>query len=194
MANHYFGDMDGKPANYKPAYRPTVEELLQRNKEYAATVHKPWPDLPELLEWTSPSTIVIACSDPRCDPQQFMQGRRGEIAAIRNLGGQVEISIVDIATLDSEFQFKELVVVHHTNCGVISLTADGVSEYLKENLPSATKEELAAFPIALFSNMEEGIRHDLEVVRKSPYIRKELKESARGFIFDIKTGLLTEVV
>lgn len=46
----------------------------------------------------------------------------------------------------------------------------------------------------VYHSMEEGIRHDLEVVRKSPYIRKELKESARGFIFDIRTGLLTPVV
>ncbi|KAL6689912.1 carbonic anhydrase [Trichoderma pleuroticola] len=157
--------MDGKPANYKPA-------------DYAATMHKPWPDLGELLEWTSPSTI----------------GKRGEIAVIRNLGGQVEISIVDIATLDSKFQFIELVIAHHTDCGVTSLTVDGIYEYLKENLPSATQEELAAFQITLFSNMEEGIRHDLEVARKSPYIRKEVKESARGFAFDVKTGLLTPVI
>lgn len=42
--------------------------------------------------------------------------------------------------------------------------------------------------------MEEGVRHDLEVIRKSPYLRKELKDSARGFIFDIKTGLLNPVL
>ncbi|KAJ4186365.1 hypothetical protein NW759_016939 [Fusarium solani] len=186
--------MDRKPANYQPAYRPTVDELLLRNKDYAATVHKPWPDMPELLEWTSPSTVVIACADPRCDPQQFMQGRRGEIAAIRNLGGQAEISIHDVATLDSEFLFKELVVVHHTDCGVTHMTKDGVYAYLKENLPDATATALEAFPIRIFSNMEEGVRHDLEVVRKSPYLRKELKDSVRGFVFDIKTGLLSPVL
>ncbi|KAL7906604.1 carbonic anhydrase [Trichoderma velutinum] len=186
--------MDHKPANYKPAYRPTVDELLQRNKNYAASVHKPWPGLGELLEWTSPSTLVIACADPRSDPQQFMQGKRGEIATIRNLGGQAESSIHDVATLDSEFQFRELVIVHHTDCGVTHLTSDGVYHYLKENLPNATAAELEAFPIRLFSNMEEGIRHDLEVVRNSPYIRKELKDSVRGFIFDIESGLLNPII
>lgn len=42
--------------------------------------------------------------------------------------------------------------------------------------------------------MEEGVKHDLEIVRKSPYLRKELKDSVRGFIFDIKTGLLNPVL
>lgn len=74
-----------------------------------------------------------------------------EIAAIRNLGGQAEISIHDVATLDSEFQFKELVIVHHTDCGVTHLTLEGVYGYLKENLPGATTEDLEAFPIRLFS-------------------------------------------
>ncbi|KAH6959562.1 carbonic anhydrase, partial [Ilyonectria sp. MPI-CAGE-AT-0026] len=136
----------------------------------------------------------VACADPRCDPQQFMQGRRGKIAAIRNLGGQAEISIHDVATLDSEFRFKELVVVHHTDCGVTHMTKDGVYAYLKENLPDATAAALEAFPIRIFSNMEEGVRHDLEVVQKSPYLRKELTDSVRGFVFDIKTGLLSPVL
>lgn len=74
-----------------------------------------------------------------------------EIAAIRNLGGQAEISIHDVATLDSEFQFKELVVVHHTDCGVTYLTKDGVYAYLRENLPDATAAALEAFPIRIFS-------------------------------------------
>jgi hypothetical protein len=74
-----------------------------------------------------------------------------EIAAIRNLGGQAEISLNDVATLDSEFQFKELVVIHHTDCGVTHLTSSGVYEYLKENLPSATTAELGEFPIRIFS-------------------------------------------
>ena len=74
-----------------------------------------------------------------------------EIATIRNLGGQAEISIHDVATLDSEFRFKELVIVHHTDCGVTHLTTDMVSDYLKESLPGATTAELEAFPIRLFS-------------------------------------------
>lgn len=74
-----------------------------------------------------------------------------EIVGIRNLGGQAEISIHDVATLDSEFQFKELVIVHHTDCGVTHLTSKGVYEYLQENLQSATTAELEAFPIRLFS-------------------------------------------
>ena len=74
-----------------------------------------------------------------------------EIATIRNLGGQAETSIHDVATLDSEFQFKELVIVHHTDCGVTYLTKDGVYAYLRENLPDATAAALEAFPIRIFS-------------------------------------------
>lgn len=143
------------------------------------------------------------------------------MVAIRNMGGQVEVSIHDVATLDSEFHFKELVIVHHTDCGVTHMTKDGVAAYLKENLPDVTDAALEAFPIRVFSrfvpfpwlrapstgifrckvlitilrlSMEESVKHDLEVVRKSPYIRKGLKDSVRGFVFDIKTGLLSPVV
>lgn len=43
-------------------------------------------------------------------------------------------------------------------------------------------------------SIEQSVRNDLEIVRKSPYIRTALKESARGFVYDIKTGLLKPVV
>lgn len=72
------------------------------------------------------------------------------------MGGQAEGSIHDVVTLDSEFNFKELMIIHHTDCGASHMTKDGVFLYLKENLPQATADDIKAFPIRVYS---EFVRH-----------------------------------
>ena len=37
------------------------------------------------------------------------------------------------------------------------------------------------------------MKDDLAVLKKSPLVRKELADRAQGFVYDIKTGLLSKV-
>ena len=54
---------------------------------------------------------------------------------------------------------------------------------LWENSKGLTKE----------SSLEQSVRDDLALLKASPLVRKELAENAKGFVYDIKTGLLTPV-
>jgi carbonic anhydrase len=42
-------------------------------------------------------------------------------------------------------------------------------------------------------SMDQSVREDLNVLKTSPFVRKELADAARGFVYDLKTGLVREV-
>ena len=42
-------------------------------------------------------------------------------------------------------------------------------------------------------SVEQSVRDDLAVLRASPLVKKELKDGASGWVFDIKSGLLSAV-
>lgn len=42
-------------------------------------------------------------------------------------------------------------------------------------------------------SVEQSVRQDLKFFKDSPYVRKELRENAYGFVYDIKSGELTQI-
>lgn len=80
-----------------------------------------------------------------------------------------------------------------SDCGTLLYTDDGVKENLKKRLPSEFTAEIDAMKFGGITNLEQSVTDNLAALRASPFIRKELGDRARGFVFDIKTGLLTEV-
>ncbi|KAG5756423.1 hypothetical protein H9Q70_000977 [Fusarium xylarioides] len=54
-------------------------------------------------------------------------------------------------------------------------------------------EEIDQIDWGANTNMAESVRSDLEWLRKNEVIRNELKSTARGFLFAIKTGKAEEI-
>ena len=49
--------------------------------------------------------------------------------------------------------------------------------------------QLTACPLSL----EQSVRDDVQIVKDSPLVRKELAARTRGFVYDIKTGKVNPV-
>ena len=45
-----------------------------------------------------------------------------------------------------------------------------------------------------FSSLEQSVRDDVAIFKKSALVRKELAENISGYVVDIKTGKLSPVV
>ena len=100
----------------------TVESLIERNSSFASQRFAPLPAIP-------PSrTLVITCADVRVDPAHILGLRLGEAAVIRNVGGRVTAATVQmlamlaaVAAAEDASGGWELVLLHHTDCGITRL-------------------------------------------------------------------------
>ncbi|OIW31240.1 carbonic anhydrase [Coniochaeta ligniaria NRRL 30616] len=176
------------------APRPTLDELLERNKVVAQT-HKAPPQFSHLPKEAKPrpDILVVTCADPRCDPAYFFATRPGEMVVLRNLGGRVEAIMPDILALDVLAEFKHIYVIHHTDCTAIWMSEDAIREELRK-VPGADPKAIDALPLSTWADDEKSVRDDLKFLRDSSLLRKDLAASTHGLLLDIATGLLKTVV
>jgi carbonic anhydrase len=132
-----------RPLNPNSASRSnlTVADLVARNDEVMCA-HRPAFTLEESLKegYASPPILILTCADLRCVPEHFFNMKRGEAVIIRAIGGRVLPNLSAILLVDSIFEFKEFVVVHHTDCGITHI--DGLRELLRSRALDSAESEV----------------------------------------------------
>ncbi len=158
-----------------------TDQYLENNKKYAATFNGPLPLPP------SKQVAVLACMDARLNVYGALGLNEGEAHVIRNAGGVVtEDEIRSLAISQRLLGTKEIILIHHTDCGMLTFTDDGFKQSIQQEL--GQKPSWAA---EAFSDLDEDVRQSIARIKNSPFIPR--KESVRGFVFDVATGLLNEV-
>jgi carbonic anhydrase len=175
----------------------TISELLARNHQFAvAPNHIPRPYTREQTQ-DSAHTIVISCFDPRAVPEEFfcIETRGREIVSIRNAGGHTQHIVHDILSLDNLLETRDIIVVHHTDCGLTHTTNERIREQLKGYVGESDKKvfdyEAFEFGCMTAETLPISVNEDVEFLKNHPWIRKEVV--IKGFMYDIKSGLLHEV-
>ena len=159
-----------------------TDEYLANNAEYASTFTGPLPLPP------SKHVAVVACMDARLDVYRILGLRDGEAHVIRNAGGVItEDEIRSLAISQRLLGTKEIILIHHTDCGMLTFTDDEFKRGIQDE--TGVKPNWAA---ESFIDLEEDVRQSLRRIKHSPFVTKH--ESLRGFIFDVATGTLDEVL
>jgi carbonic anhydrase len=159
-----------------------TDELLANNAKYAEDFSGPLPLPP------AKHIAIVACMDARLNVYGALGLNEGEAHVIRNAGGVItEDEIRSLAISQRLLGTTEIVLIHHTDCGMLTFTDDEFKKAIQEEV--GVKPPWAA---EAFSNVEEDVRQSLARVRNSPFIPK--KDSVRGFVFDVGTGRLNEVI
>ena len=158
-----------------------TDELLKNNEAYAASFSGPLPLPP------SKHVAVLACMDARIDVYRVLGLNEGESHVIRNAGGVVtEDEIRSLAISQRLLGTKEIILIHHTDCGMLTFTDDG----FKASIEADTGLR-PAWAAEAFANEFEDVKQSLARIKASPFI--PVKDSVRGFVFDVATGKLHEV-
>jgi carbonic anhydrase len=130
---------------------------------------------------------VLACMDARLDPNSLLGLTEGDAHVIRNAGGVVtDDEIRSLAISQRLLGTEEIVLIHHTDCGMLTFTDDDFRRQIQQD--TGIKPEWA--PEA-FDDLEEDVRQSIARIKASPFIPK--KDRIRGFVYDVKTGQLAEV-
>jgi carbonic anhydrase len=180
---------------------PTIQTLVDRNKTYAQT-HKPLPPLmgEDGKPRPNPGVLIVTCVDPRIHPEQFLHfgGQfMGEekpplqMPMVRNIGGRAGRAITDIVGLDAVFGIKQVMVVHHTDCGMTYGTDEGMRKATKDRVPEKYWKEIDEWKFGEIKDLKQSVLEDIKVLKDSPFVRDEIV--VRGFIFDVKDGSMEEV-
>jgi carbonic anhydrase len=159
-----------------------TDEYLANNARYAQTFTGPLPLPP------SRNIAVLACMDARLNVYAVLGLQDGESHVIRNAGGVVtDDEIRSLAISQRLLGTREIILIHHTDCGMLTFTDDAFKAGILAE--TGIKPEWAA---ESFDDLDVDVRQSLARIRNSPFIPH--RDAVRGFVFDVATGLLREVV
>jgi carbonic anhydrase len=159
-----------------------TDELLRNAENYAARFDKGDLPLPPAKK-----IAIVACMDARLDPQALLGLSEGDAHVIRNAGGVItDDEIRSLAISQRLLGTEEIVLIHHTDCGMLTFTDDEFKRSVQDE--TGIKPEWAA---EAFPDLDEDVRQSLARVKASPFIPK--KDSVRGFVYEVETGNLREV-
>lgn len=159
-----------------------TDEYLQNNAAYAEQFTGSLPLPP------SKHVAVLACMDARIDVYRVLGIQEGESHVIRNAGGVVtDDEIRSLAISQRLLGTTEIILIHHTDCGMLTFTDDDFKRSIQDEIGIKPNWAAESFP-----DIDEDVRQSLKRIENSPFVTATT--SLRGFVFDVATGKLNEVL
>jgi carbonic anhydrase len=159
-----------------------ADRLLANNERFAAGF-----DRGHLKVQPSARLAVVACMDSRLDVFAALGLESGEAHVLRNAGGLITDDVIrSLAISQRKLGTREIILIHHTDCGMQKITDDGFRAELREATGVSP-----AFAIESFIDLDEDVRQSIARIRHSPFIPHS--DSVRGFVYDVDSGRLREV-
>jgi carbonic anhydrase len=158
-----------------------TDELLVNNQAYASDFSGGLPMPP------GKKLVVIACMDARLNPYGMLGLAEGDAHVIRNAGGVVTDDVIRSLLISQRLLgTSELVLIHHTDCGMLTFKDDDVKAAVE-----ADTGLRPPFALEAFGDPDTDVRQSIARLKASPFVPD--KSSIRGFVFDVATGKLREV-
>jgi carbonic anhydrase len=160
----------------------STDDVLKNNEAYAASFDKGDLPLPPARK-----LAVVACMDARLHVHALLGLQEGDAHIIRNAGGVVtDDEIRSLAISQRLLGTEEIVLIHHTDCGMLTFTDDDFKRSIQED--TGIKPEWA---VEAFADLDEDVRQSIARIKASPFIPR--KDSVRGFVYEVESGRLREV-
>ncbi|MHB1244778.1 MAG: beta-class carbonic anhydrase [Gaiellaceae bacterium] len=159
-----------------------IDELLENNRAYADGLVEQHLDLRPAR-----ALAIVTCMDSRLNVFAALGLRDGDAHVLRNAGGVItDDAIRSLAISQRLLGTREIMLVHHTDCGMQKLTDDGFRAELQADTGLAP-----AFAIESFTDLDADVRQSIRRVRRSPFLLHT--DRVRGFVYDVDTHRLREV-
>jgi len=160
-----------------------TDTLVENASAYAADFDKGSLPLPP-----GKGVAVLACMDARLNPYGLLGLEEGDAHVIRNAGGVVDDDAIrSLAISQNLLGTEEIILIHHTDCGMLAFTDDEFAEKLESE--TGQRPDWTAHA---FSDPDADVRAGIETIRSSPFIPHT--DRVRGFVYDVHTGELNEVL
>jgi carbonic anhydrase len=159
-----------------------IDDFLANNNEYALN------HVPGRSPRPASHIAIVACMDARLDVHRILGLEPGQAHVIRNAGGTVTDDVVRSLTVSQRvLGTTEIMLVHHTDCGMAKSTDDAFKGALEAD--TGIRPSWAA---EFFQDPGQDVRQSMARIKASPFILH--KDAIRGFVFDVESGKLSEIV
>ncbi|HWC39532.1 MAG TPA: carbonic anhydrase [Acidimicrobiales bacterium] len=159
----------------------TTDELVRNTEDYARGFDKGDLPLPPAKR-----IAILACMDARLNPYGLFGLREGDAHVIRNAGGVVtDDAIRSLAISQRLLGTDEIVLVHHSGCGMLSFTDDAFRQQVEQD--TGVRPPWAA---EAFADLDQDVRQSIARIKASPFIPHK---NVRGFVYEVEKGSLREV-
>ena len=160
----------------------STDTFVANAERYAASFDKTDLPLPPAA-----GAAVVACMDARLAISELLGLANGEAHVIRNAGGVVTDDVIrSLAISQRLLGTTEIVLIHHTGCGMLTFHDDDVKAQIEAD--TGIRPPLA---LEAFSDLDGDIRQSIARIKASPFVPH--KDSIRGFVYEVETGKLREV-
>ncbi|KAJ5434924.1 Carbonic anhydrase [Penicillium cf. griseofulvum] len=120
------------------------------------------------------------------DPARVLGLEEGDAHVIRNAGGRVSDALRSIIISQQLLGTREIVIVHHTNCGMLTFTDEGIRDKIRVDLHQNV-DHIAFLP---FGDLEQSVRDDIKLLKDSPLV---LDVPVTGYLYEVETGKIVQV-
>jgi carbonic anhydrase len=160
----------------------STDDLLPNNESYAASFDKA-----ELPVAPARKLAIVACMDARLNVYGLLGLTEGDAHVIRNAGGVVTDDVIrSLAISQRLLGTEEIVLIHHTGCGMLTFTDDEFKDSIYEETGIRP-----AWAAEAFADLDADVRQSIARIKASPFISRQ--DSVRGFVYEVETGRLREV-
>jgi carbonic anhydrase len=160
-----------------------IDELVESNRTYVAGFDKGG-----LSHKPVRRVALLVCMDCRLDPARMLGLEEGDAHVIRNAGGVVtDDAIRSLVISQRLLGTNEIMLIHHTGCGMLGLSDDD----LKRTIEAETGLR-PSFSFEGFRDLEGDVRQSIARVKASPFVPDT--SSVRGFVYEVESGRVREVV
>jgi len=138
----------------------------------------------------APKIAIVTCADPRLSNIEEMLGlAEADVDMIRNFGTVIDDDAIRSLVLSTRLLgTKEIMIINHTDCGMLRFTDTEMEERLHEETGGAP---IAPSRFYSFTDAEENTKEQIQRARAHPWISPDVP--VRGFVYDVGTGRLHEV-
>jgi len=160
-----------------------TDELVEANEKFAAGFDQGGLPMPPARK-----VAVLACMDARLHPSKFLGLEIGDAHVIRNAGGRASDDAIRSLIISQRLLgTKEVLVIHHTDCGMLTFSND----QLREKLKAETGNDASKIDFLPFPELDRSVRDDVKRIKESPFVDKDV--AVTGFVYDVNTGRLRRI-
>jgi carbonic anhydrase len=161
-----------------------IERIVEANRRYAETLHRS-----DVAARPARRVAVLTCMDPRLVPLRSLGLEAGDAHVIRNAGGRAsDDAIRSLVVSSTLLGTREFVVIQHTDCGMQTFS----NEEMRRRLLEERGVDASSVDFLPIADLEASVREDVQRIIESSLVPRGVVVA--GFVFDVSTGRLQEVV
>lgn len=178
-----------------------LKEVLSANNEYVSNFDKGELPMPPGRRFA-----ILTCMDARLDPAKYAGLSEGDAHVVRNAGGRASDDAIRSLVISYKLLgTREWFVIHHTDCGMETFTSEIMGDLLASSLKTSTVDASGWHDTGdgpgccdgkyinwlTIKNQAQSVTEDVMRIKNHPLVPDDIP--VYGYIYDVKTGKLSEV-